>query len=312
MASPVRTTIAPDRVAVPDRSGLSSTDALMLLTCVLWGVNYTVVKYGTEQLDALAYNGARIALAIVAFAALALRRRGRRIAPADAAALLALGLLGHGVYQYLFAEGVARTRAGSAALVLAATPAFVAIIGRLLGVERVGRRGYAGIALSLAGIAVVVSGGAARGAHTADPRGATLTGNLMILAGGICWSLYAVLLKRFTHRVSLVDISAITLLGGGIPLLLFSLPQLRATHWGQVHWLTWGAIVYSGLGSLVLGYLGWYRGVRVLGPTATAVYTNLQPVVALLVSWWLLAEVPTAWQGLGAVTIIGGVILTRS
>ena len=74
----------------------------------------------------------------------------------------------------------------------------------------------------------------------------------------------------------------------------------------------WGAIAYSGLLALVVAYLFWYRGVRTLGPTRTATYANLQPVIALLVAWLWLAEVPTAAQLVGVVVILGGVLLTRS
>jgi drug/metabolite transporter (DMT)-like permease len=181
MASPVQRTIAPGRAEVPTRPGISRTDALLLFTALVWGVNYTVVKYGTTRLDPLAYNGARILIAIAIFGVMAVRRPGRRpIARTDVLALLALGLLGHGVYQYLFAEGVAHTRAGSAALVLAATPAFTAIIGRVMGVERIRRRGAAGIVLSAAGIAIIVYGGARH--QSGSP---TLQGNLLILGGAV-------------------------------------------------------------------------------------------------------------------------------
>ena len=59
-------------------------------------------------------------------------------------------------------------------------------------------------------------------------------------------------------------------------------------------------------------YFFWYRGLRVLGPTRTAVYSNLQPIVALLVAWAFLNETPTIFQGVGAATIIAGVFLTRA
>jgi drug/metabolite transporter (DMT)-like permease len=41
-------------------------------------------------------------------------------------------------------------------------------------------------------------------------------------------------------------------------------------------------------------------------------YVNLQPVIALLVAWWALNEVPTAFQWGGTGAIIAGVLLTRS
>jgi drug/metabolite transporter (DMT)-like permease len=307
MSTRLQSTLAPDRATVAERPGVSLTDALLLLTSILWGVNYTVVKYGTEVMSSIAYNGARIALATVAFGILALRQRERSITRRDVLVLLALGVLGNGVYQFLFAEGVAHTRAGSAAIVLASAPAFIALLGSAMGVERVGARGFVGVALSIAGIALVVLGSAEQAAGES-----TLYGNILVLLGAICWAVFTVLLKPYTHRVSLVDVSAITLVGGAVPLLAFSMPAMIATDWAALPSLAWAAIAYSGLGSLVLAYIFWYRGVRVLGPTRTAVFSNMQPVVALLVSWMLLGEIPTIWQGLGAGTIIAGVILTRT
>jgi drug/metabolite transporter (DMT)-like permease len=73
----------------------------------------------------------------------------------------------------------------------------------------------------------------------------------------------------------------------------------------------WAAILYSGLGALVIAYIFWYYGVRKLGPTRTALYGNLQPLIALLVAWLTLGEVPTSWQAVGAATIVSGVLLTR-
>jgi drug/metabolite transporter (DMT)-like permease len=307
MASSLETALAPGRSAPSERPGVSLTDALLLLTVLIWGANYAVVKYGTGLVDPLAYNTARIILATVAFLAIVLARP-RRTSLRDVLGLLALGVLGNGVYQALFVEGVAHTRAGTAALILSASPAFTAVIGRMLGVERIGGRGIAGIALSLIGIAVIF-GHAGPAAAAGSP---TLLGNAFCLAAALCWAVFIVLLKPYTDRVSLIDVSAYTLVGGAVPIVVFSWHAMAATPWAELTPLTWSAIVYSGLGSLVLGYLFWYRGIRLLGPTRTSIYSNLQPIIALAVSWMLLGETPTAWQGLGAGTIIAGVILTRT
>lgn len=310
MTTALDTATAPDRAAPAARSRVSRTDLWLLLTTVIWGSNYSVVKYGTDRMDALAFNGARILMATLAFVVLAAvhhRRPGaRRVSRRDALLLLALGVLGNCVYQTLFAEGVAHTRAGSAALLLAASPAMIAVIGRWLGIERIGARGYAGVALSMLGIALVV------GQSGHDTIGESLTGDAIVLAAAVCWAWYTVLLKPLADRVSLIDVSALTLVGGMIPLLAISAPSFAATAWRSVTPVMWGAMAFAGIGSLVIGYLGWYRGVRVLGPTHTAVFSNLQPVVALGVAWMMLNEHPTMWQGAGAVTIIAGVVLTRA
>jgi drug/metabolite transporter (DMT)-like permease len=289
--------------------GPSVTDLLLVVMSFIWGINYSVVKFGASNIPPLAYNGVRIALAATALLALVAWTRKPLPRRRDLVMLLALGVLGNGVYQLFFIEGVARTRAGDAALVLAASPAFIAIFGRLLGVERVRGRGMVGIGLSLLGMAFVVWGRELAPAAASPP---TLLGNGLVLAGAITWSIYSVLLKPRADHLDVVTISAFTMAGGAVVMLGVAAPAIARTDWAAVGLGTWAAIAYSGLGALVIAYLFWYRGVKLLGPTRTAMYSNLQPVIALGAAWAALGEVPTPWQAAGAGTIIAGVILTRT
>ena len=295
----------PSGVAVV-RPRVTLTDLLLVLMALIWGVNISVVKYGTLHLNALAYNGVRVTMAAVALLAIGSLMGERWPSRRDVLALLLLGVLGNGVYQLLFIQGVAHTRAGNAALVLAATPAFVALFGWMRGTERIRARGMAGIVISMLGIGLVVSGRAPIGAGAS-----TLLGDALVLGGCVCWAAFTVLLKPFTERVNAVQVAGITMAGGVIPLLAISAPAMAATAWGAVPVKVWGAIVFSGLGALVIAYLCWYRGVRVLGPTRTSMYGNLQPVVALVFAWIILHEVPTVMQGMGAASIITGLLMTR-
>ena len=289
--------------------GVWLTDVSLVAMALIWGVNYSVVKYGAAVFDPLAFNGVRIAIAAVGL--LVVTRFSRLVWPGmrTISLLLAIGAIGNGVYQVLFIEGLARTRAGDAALVLAASPAFIALFGRARGVERIGGRGLVGILLNIAGIALVVFGNTHSGAAAGQ---ASLLGDLLILAGSLCWALYSVLLKPFTHDVGGLQLSTLTMVGGAVPLLILSIPALLATHWRAVPALGWGAEAYSSLLSLVVAYLFYYRGIRVIGPTRAAMYGNLQPLVAVVVAWLTLGETLTLWQVLGAGCIMGGLLLTRA
>ena len=297
------------------RPAFGATDLSLLLMALIWGVNYTSVKYGTGLVAPLAFNGVRVTLAAVSLVLVAqlarawfgIEREGwpsRR----DAVALFLLGTLGNGVYQILFVEGIARTRAGDAALLISASPAFIAIIGRLRGTERVAKRGVVGIALSILGMGLVVAGTADTGAS----RNATLLGDSLLLISALCWSVYTVYLQPYTHRIGGIHLSALTMIGGMVPLLIVAAPSMVATNWGALPLLAWGSVAYSGLFALVIAYLFWYHGVRVLGPTRTAMYSNLQPVFALAVAWLILGEGITGWEVAGAISIITGLLLTRS
>lgn len=300
---PPARSVAPE--AVPSHVG---TDLLLLLMALIWGVNFISVKYATEQMAPLAFNGMRVTIAASTLVLISLVMRGAWPDRRTTIALLLLGALGNGIYQLFFIEGIARTQAGAASLVLAASPAIIAIIGRIRGVERVTRRRVAGITASLGGMALVVFGTE----HVASRTPITLTGNLLVLGACICWSLYTVLLKPYTERVDGVRLSTLTMVGGAVPLLFVTGSAIAHTRWLALPALAWSALLYSSIIALVVAYLFWYRGVKVIGPTRTALYANLQPAVALVAAWPMLGEVPTPLQIVGAVAIMAGVLLTRA
>ena len=305
MSLTVGESVTPGRASAT-RPGVWLTDLSLVGMALIWGVNFSVVKFGTTLIDPLAYNGTRVMLAGLLLSGIVVVRRMPLPSRATSLALIALGVLGNGVYQVFFIEGVARTRASDAALVVASSPALIAIIGRLRGVERVQRQGAFGIALSIAGIALVVLG-----STTGQDGQATVYGDLLVLAGSICWAIYTVLLKPYTERVPGVQLSALTMMGGAIPLFLVAIPAIAHAPWARLPTLGWLAILYSGVFALVIAYLIWYNGVRVIGPTRTAMYSNLQPLIAVLVAWPMLGETPTVPQCVGAACIMGGLVLTR-
>jgi drug/metabolite transporter (DMT)-like permease len=135
---------------------------------------------------------------------------------------------------------------------------------------------------------------------------------MLVFFGVLCWSAYTILLQPYTKRIDVARLSAITMVGGAVPLLIASTPALIATDWSIVGLGGWLALFYSSVISMGVAYYFWYRGLRLLGPTRTAVYANLQPIIALAVAWAFLAEVPTIFQGVGAATIVAGVFLTRA
>jgi drug/metabolite transporter (DMT)-like permease len=295
------------RVPPASRASASVTDLLLVTMALIWGVNASVMKLAVAQMPPLVFNAARLGLASIALVLLAFGVRRVMLTRRDAAVLLALGVLGTGLYQFFMIEGLARTRAGTTALILSSGPAFVALFGRLLGVERITRRGMFGIAMSMAGIALV-----ALTQPDSLAQRASLVGSLLVLIGCICWSLFSVLIKPYTNRIDGRLVTAITIVGGTVPLSLIALPEVSAVAWGQLSIGLWGAIVYSGLASMVIAYLFWNRGVRLLGPTRTAMFGNLQPVFALAAARAMLGERPGLWQLVGAMAIIAGVVLTRT
>jgi len=289
------------------KQAFGKTDLLLLLMALIWGVNFSIVKFGTTVFSPLAFTGLRVILAAIVLLGISAARNRPWPNRKDILGLMVLGMLGNGLYQILFVEGIARTNVGNAALIVAAAPAFIAIVSKVGGVEHVHKRVLGGIALSLAGVALVVFGSAQ------SPQGSgTLLGTLLVFGGTLCWTAFTVLLQPYARRLDSIQLSAFTMLGGCIPMLIATPRALMATDWTQIGLPAWGAIFYASIISMGVAYLFWYRGLRVLGATRTAVYGNLQPVIAIAVAWIFLSEPPTAWQGVGTATIMTGLFLTRT
>ncbi|WP_396220298.1 DMT family transporter [Gemmatimonas sp.] len=299
---------SPHPSAAAPRPGFGTTDLGLVFMSLIWGINYSVVKAGLRTLSPLTFSGLRVAMAAMVLFVIAACVRDTKLPPRrDIITLALLGLLGNGLYQLLFIFGMSRTRAGVAALVVAAGPAWIAIISRMLGRERLPARGWSGIGLQLLGVACVV--GSAQGF---DGGRDVMFGAGLIAIGSITWAMFSVLLQPYTKTVHPLHLSAITMASGALVLVSIALPGLITLDWGAVSLTEWGTVTYAGIGALVVAYLLFYRGVRVLGATRTAMYGNLQPIVAISFAWLMLGEQPTVWQGLGAGLIMAGLLLSRT
>ena len=285
-----------------------ATDIGLVIMAAIWGGHYTVLKIGLQTMEPFTFSAIRMVGALIILSLLALTVRDTpRPSNKDIKNLLLLGLLGNGIYQLLFMIGMTTTRAGIAALIIAASPAWMAIIGRMLGKERVPPRGWMGIALQLLGVVCVVLS-----THALEGSGGAATGTILILICGIVWSTYTVLLQPYTTRVHPLHLSTITLASGATLMFFAALPGLMRLDFTQIAPSAWWALSYSTILALIVAYLLYYRGIRVLGPTRTAAYANLQPVIAIVVAWAMLREAPALWQWIGTTFIMAGLLLSRS
>jgi drug/metabolite transporter (DMT)-like permease len=287
--------------------GRGWTEAALAVMVLVWGVNFPVVKHALAEFDPLAFNALRFVLASLLVGAV-LRARGQLRLPAreDVPRVLLLGVLGNVVYQMCFILGLDRTQAGTAAVMLALTPLFTALLSMARGHERPGRRTWGGAALSVVGVALV-SGASFRAAGAE-----ALVGNTILLAASAAWALYTVGASPVVRRYGSVATTAWTMWAGTVVLVLAGLPGMLRQEWGAVSGAAWGGLVFSGALSIALAYLIWYRGVERIGNTRTAIFSNLTPIVALFAGALLLGEPLGLVPLLGVALTLAGVMVVRS
>lgn len=280
----------------------------MLVVCLIWGVNFSVLKYtlgyiGPFGITAIRFGVASVVLWFVARALepnvplpWSLRLR-----------LMGLGVLGNSLYQLGFMLGLMRTTAGNSSLLIAATPLVTAALAVGLGLEKLTRAVKIAIGVGTMGVVMVVLDSGRRTGFSLD----TMSGDLMTLGAVLFWSVFTLALARVQSRTnsSPLRVTTWTIIGGTPPLLLVGAPELLALDWGALPMMVWLALAYASFFSIVIAYALWSQSLVAVGGSRTALYSVTVPAVALLTALVLLGEVPTPVQLLGAGFIVTSVIL---
>ncbi len=284
----------------------------LTLVVLFWGLNFAAIKVPLEVLPPLVVNVIRFAISASVLGAIhAVRCRARGVPmavtfKAGAWQVIGLGLLGQVIYQVGFILGIARTTAGAAAILIAASPLVTAAAGHLLGVDRLKRIGWIGFAVSLAGVGLVVTA-----KPDADVHGDAV-GIALLLGAAVAWGLSTVwsrtLLDRGATSVGLSFwgvLLAVPILGA------LAIPDLGGIDWAGVGWKPWAALLYSGALSTGVAYWLWYDAVQRVGPSRAAAFSNLTPFVGVAAGVVLLGEPLVLRQVLGGVFVIAGLVVMR-
>jgi len=286
----------------------------MLLVILIWGANFSVVKVALRDFPEVSFNALRLLLSSTVFlsAMAVLQARslaGRRPAEPPMTArdwrvVIFLGVIGTGFYQLLFLAGIARTSVANGSLIFGCTPVAVAILASIAGHERLTARRWLGAALSLVGIYTLVG-------LRAELSSRTLLGDALIFGAMLCWSVYSVTAQPLLKRHSPLIVTGLAMVTGTVLYLVVAVMPMLQTQWSQISPLSWALMVASSLLALSFSYIVWYTAVQKIGSTRTAVYSNLTPIVAMVVAAVWLGEQITRTQLLGATLILGGIALTR-
>lgn len=297
----------PEQLTARPPVGLTAQDAGMLLVCLIWGLNFSVTKFAIEQIPPLPFTALRfVAASVLLWVVLRLVEGPAPLPPKGLKTLIMLGMVGNTCYQLAFTLGLARTTATNSALILSTVPTVVALLAGALGLERITPRMWLGITLGTLGVVLVI---ATRGVGF-DAK--TIPGDLLTILAVLCWAGYTVGLRRVPPGISPLRVTTITTMAGTPGLLLAGIPGVLRLEWQSVDLKAWLALGYSAVLSLVVAYLLWNRSVKAVGGTRTAIYMCITPLVAVGGAWFLLGERPHPLQGLGAILIVAGVLLTRA
>lgn len=218
-----------------------------------------------------------------------------------------LGFTGVFLYNAMFFSGLALIPAARAAMIVACVPSAVALYSALVLRAPTTALKALGIALSLFGVAVILSGGDPRTLFTHGPS----MGDLYILGCVVAWAAYSIGGGRVVQKIA--PLSAVTwscVVGNAMllpPALMTGLvPQALAASP-----TVWANLLFLGVGATGLAFLWYHDGIRALGAPRASIFINLVPVFATLLSTTLLGESVGLALVAGGAMVLAGVVLAN-
>jgi len=232
-----------------------------------------------------------------------LRQTGRVTDRRDLLRLLGLALLGAVVNQLLFLEGVRRTTAIHANILITTIPPFTLLVALLLGRERPTALRLLGIAIAGAGAMYLALAGGEAG------EGVTVLGDMLVVLNTVCYASYLVLSKDLLKRYQPLTVITYMFLIGSLVIAPLGVPALGRVDSAALTNRTLLVLGYIVVFPSFLTYLMSIWSLKRVSSSLVAVYVYVQPVVTAFLGPAVLGEKVTSRSMIAAAVIFTGLVL---
>ncbi len=285
----------------PENSGLTSPEnsarlsppaevlppagfALLAALSLLWGMNWPFMKIALAEIPVWPFRSLSLIVGGCALLSItALGGRSLRIPTQELRPLLLCALFNIVGWHIFSAYGVSLMAAGRASIIAFTMPVWAAVLGGLVLRERLTWRRWFGLALGMAGLAVLIG-------PDLGGLGRTPWGAVFMLGAAISWALGVVLMKRFTWSLPVAALAGWQLLLGAIPI---TLGALWIGDWPDPAALSREALAataYVLIVPMIFCHWAWFKVVSLFPAVIAAIGTLAIPVVGVLSSGLVLDE----------------------
>jgi drug/metabolite transporter (DMT)-like permease len=270
----------------------------------VWGSTFLAIRVGVREVPPFLLAGMRFLVAGIALYGW-MRVRGTpspSVREWGGASFLAVLIF---VFDYgLLFWAEKRVPSGIAAVMMATIPVFMAL-GEIvfLGTQRLtARLGFA-LLVGMAGVAVLAGHSISLGGAPVDTAGACA-----LIVAAVSWSVAASLSRKMPLPAAKAMSSGAQMLAGGVFLTLTAalLGEFRGFHVQAVSREAWLALAYLIVAGSIVGFTAYVWLIHHESPTKVGTYAYVNPVVAVLVGYFLGGE------EIGLRTIVGTALVLVS
>jgi drug/metabolite transporter (DMT)-like permease len=273
----------------------------------VWGSTFLAIRVGVREVPPLVLAAMRFSIAGAVLYGWMLAR-GERSPTArqwGSASLLGIVIF---VFDYgLLFWAEQRVPSGIAAVMLATIPAFMALSEIIfLRTQRLTARLGLALLIGLGGVAVLVSRSLNLGGAPIDRVGAAA-----LIFASISWSIASAMTRKLPLPQSKVMSSGAQMLAGGVFLTLAAtaLGEFRDFHPSAVSRGVWLSLLYLIVAGSIIGFTAYVWLIHHESPTKVGTYAYVNPIVAVLVGYFLGGEALSSRTILGTLCVLISVIV---
>jgi drug/metabolite transporter (DMT)-like permease len=277
----------------------SSAFLLMCLLVCLWGLDYVVAKEALTVLEPMNLLFLKYCIGALLVLAIKLKQDRKTIVRVkDIPFFIICSLTGEILYYFCEYTAMDYLPVSLITIILSFVPAVSMIVERIVFKRKFTVKMLLGIIICIAGVAIII------GADFRTLFQGRMIGYLLAFGAVISWNIYNFITSSLSKNYSSPSMAfnqllcTILIIG---PYAIHTMPPIDSFSKGVI-----GGIIYLGLVNAGLGFTIVVRGLKVLGPTISAMFSNFLPVTATFFGWLFLGE------SIGIMQFIGGIIVVAS
>lgn len=270
----------------------------LAIATVLWASAFVGIRASLESYTPGPLALFRFIIASICMLVIYLRLPQRSKMPLkDIIGLLVIGGITLGVYHVALNYGEISVSSGTASFIISQSPIITAAFAFVVLRERLTIFGVIGMLISFLGVTLIMVG-----------QGGSLSldkGSMYVALAAIAGSIYSVSQKSYLQKYHAIEVTTFLMWGGTLALLIYT-PDLSHELFSASLKATLST-VYLGIFPAALAYLAWSYALAAM-PAALAVnFLYFMPIVATLLGWLCLGEIPVLMALIGGVVALLGV-----
>lgn len=292
-------------------SGASSKIAMVKLffAPILWGGGLIAGRIISAELPPFTTSCVRFIIASVIMLIALYSKERHFIIPTkrELFDLFLVSLTGMVLFNVFLFASLKTITAVRSSILIAFTPAIVAIAAYFIFKEKISKAMLVGIIGAIIGAILTITEGDFQSILT----GGLAIGDLYMLGAVAAWAAYSLVIKQSMSRLSPLAVLAYASVIGVIILLPLTLFE---GAWGAVFHISTNALwalLYLSVFSAGVAYLWYFEGIAVVGSSRASIFLNLEPVAAIFLGIFMLGEHMNLAIGLGAVLVIGSLYIAN-